>query len=74
MRISTDKTDFGYKLYAYKHEVYLNNKIVSECITADEDLGFVIVLYRNPKGEFELNHSTNKPKTKIIKGKVKIKQ
>lgn len=51
MRISTDKTDPGYRPDAYIHTVFLNNERMVDCYTADEEKGEVLVARKSLPGE-----------------------
>lgn len=60
MRISADKNDIGHDNFAFllskaraekkKIIVYLDGKEIKECVTADEELGFVIYNVLDEKG------------------------
>lgn len=58
MRVSIKKEDKGYTESPYKFSVYLNDIIRLDCITADEEKGFIVVIKYGSE--------------KIIFGKVKI--
>lgn len=49
MRISTEKIDPGYIHDAYNYLAYLDGKPVMECVTADEEQGFVKVIIYGPE-------------------------
>lgn len=62
MRISTIKSDKGYKINAYDYKVSLDGKIIDTCFTADDKLG--LCLCYGPK-DHRQHH-------RILKGKVVI--
>ena len=50
MRVSILKNDPGYSDAALYCTAYLNGKLLEHCITADEELGIVIVQEYNKDG------------------------
>ena len=54
MRVSADKNDPGFENFnpmKYHYEVLLDGEPVSNCITADEENGFVLVYLLNGNGK-----------------------
>jgi len=52
MRVSADPDDAGFINFHGDHVVYLDNRLVNDCVTADEDLGFVEVFERDKDNRF----------------------
>jgi hypothetical protein len=52
MRLSVDRNDPGYAVWASGPlvRVLLNNHVLSDCITADEELGLAVVMRRDDAG------------------------
>ena len=42
MRVSVDKNDRGYTELSSAYNVYINGKINTDCITVDEETGYVL--------------------------------
>lgn len=69
MRLSTDKSDRGYGDASHAH-VTLNGIRIMDCVTADEELGEVVVLKRGRDGKYVIEGDNVACETR--KGDVKI--
>ncbi len=74
MRISVRKEDRGYKADAYMYDVYLDEKRITHCFTADEVLGEAHVLVCNENGNPLLAEDGKELKTQTLHGVVEIKR
>lgn len=61
MRVSLEPTDKGYVPNATHIDAYVDNQLISDCITVDEEQGYVIARIRNPNGSY-----------KVIKGIIQL--
>lgn len=69
MRVSVVKGDPGYKNVTHNINVYLDGNKVDRCITADDQLGLVVV-YVFRDGKYVLNG--DEVATEIMTGDVRI--
>ena len=72
MRKSVLKNDSGFDPDCSGIKVFLQNKEVKHCITADEELGEVLVYKLNSKNELYVEFGTDYVATEILKGNVRI--
>lgn len=70
MRVSSDKEDPGYAFDTSGIVVYLNGKKVSNCITADDKEGIVIVYVEDKEGQLVLEKDCIKREE--LHGEVKL--
>lgn len=77
MRISTLALDSGYTTWRkYRHckiEVYLNDVLVRDCITADDELGEVVVPSKDEHGCYIIDHTRDDIVLTTHVGHVRIK-
>lgn len=73
MRISTEKTDPCYIDDAYNYLPYLNGEPVENCVTADEEQGFVKFIIYGPE-PFVIDRLTSTFFCTYKFGKVEIKR
>ena len=76
MRISVDRTDSGFRYDAAsgKFTAYLNGKLVSKCVTADDDLGLVVRLRTDASGEVIFNEARDEVLRETLHGTVRIER
>jgi hypothetical protein len=74
MRISVRKGDPGYKLDAFKHEVFLDGEKLQRCFTADEETGQAWVYAIDKQGKLIIDNYGRKSKERILTGKVEIRK
>lgn len=76
MRISTRPDDPGYGAYLRGSgaEVFLDGVEIGRCLTADDQLGLVVVYKVHPDGSLCIDRKTNEVLTETLYGKVKIQQ
>jgi hypothetical protein len=76
MRLSAIKDDPGYELWASKYvgaKVFLNGAMIADVLTADEELGEVVVHPRNEiTGRYMINETNTKIIQKTLTGVVRI--
>lgn len=72
MRISVNKEDEGYRKDAHAYLPFLNGEKVEDCMTADEERGYVLVYIRDEEDHLCMNRITNRIKTKRLSGTVMI--
>lgn len=72
MRLSVDPNDRGFAPAAIGARVFLDGVEVQDVVTADEELGEVIVLERNEAGEFFLDLELDEAKRATRNGVVRI--
>lgn len=72
MRVSVNKDDPGHANLQYgRYDVFLDDKIVKGCITADEELGMCEVVFYDEKGRAAVEGG--KLKTVVRYGKVVLR-
>jgi hypothetical protein len=74
MRLSADPRDPGYHKLAHMTgiTITLDGEPLRDVVTADEDLGIVLVQVRDRDGHFVLDGSRARIATRIRKGKVVV--
>lgn len=79
MRISADRTDAGYSMFCAvlaegkKVYVFLNEKEQQECITADDEAGFVLRLKLDNEGNPQVDpNDSNRVWSEKVLGDVRI--
>ena len=70
MRISVIKEDPGFSPDSYKYKVQLNDLVLEDCVTADEELGLAVVYARNSDRTYMIQN--NEIVKETLFGKVKI--
>lgn len=82
MRVSIRPSDPGHANFLGfgLHDVYLNGRLVFDCITADEELGLIVRHARDENGRYLLQPTTDSDGneyeeivTETIRGKVEIR-
>lgn len=71
MRVSVNKDDPGFTLMSGHYEIYLNDRKVRDCFTADEEQGYVDCFYKDSIGKVLINEDKIVPMR--MWGKVKVK-
>ena len=71
MRISSDSSDKAYCQMTADVKVFLNKQEVKHVVTADEDLGIVIVYLKN-NGKFSVIRHKQEVRTLTLTGEVNI--
>jgi hypothetical protein len=71
MRVSVKPSDPGFCAYAYNYEAYFNGICLKNCVTADEELGFVLCYKLNQDGRM-IEDEKGYPVEEILYGDVKI--
>jgi hypothetical protein len=75
MRLSVLKDDPGYKNFVPgKYQVYLNDRPIRLCITADEETGFVLCHGADENGNPDVNKEGTETTKITFYGKVEIKR
>ncbi len=73
MRLSGDKRDPGYDpLLCINASILFDGEMVSDVVTADEELGFIIKNKRDVNGSFVINRERTEIETEALAGKVQI--
>ena len=74
MRISVDEKDIGFSIDTANYDVFLNNKRVTKCITADTEKGECLCYKADNEGKVIVDKQTGKIETVMLKGLVEIKR
>jgi hypothetical protein len=72
MRVSVVPTDPGYRVQAYNYSVLLDGVEQTQCITADEEQGYVVRYKTDAHGKLVFNAGTEACETEVVHGKVEI--
>lgn len=75
MRVSVDKADPGYRVDAYQFQAFLDGQEIStRCVTADEDVGEVVVFVLDEQGNLQVNEQRDAVVKETLRGKVEIRR
>lgn len=72
MKISVDRGHAGYTYCHAWYEVYLDDELLDDCITADDETGEVVRFQCDAAGRIVRNEKTGHAATYVQKGTVRI--
>lgn len=72
MRVSVRRSDSGYVDFSHRVKVIFNGEELRHCITADEELNYVLCYALNDEGDFFVEEGLDTPKVIELYGEVQI--